>query len=134
MADPSTPEHYIASLEQPRRNEIQQLHDLIRATLPEHQPYIRSGMLAYGAYRYRYASGRAGDWSLIALASQQRYISLYVMSTKDGAYLAEHYVGRLPKANIGKSCVRFRRLADVDLDVVRELLAEAGRTGPPHAV
>jgi hypothetical protein len=51
----------------------------------------------------------------------------------DGGYLAERFAERLPKANIGKSCVRFKRTSDVDLDVVRELVAEAGRIGPAAA-
>ena len=54
-----------------------------------------------------------------------------MLCSVDGEYLAERYVDRLPKADIGKSCVRFRRNSDVDLDVVRELIAEAGSLGPP---
>ena len=49
-----------------------------------------------------------------------------------GAYLAESYVDRLPNASIGKSCVRFKRTSDVDLDTMRELIAEAARLGPPY--
>ena len=75
-------------------------------------------------------AGRAT--SLIGLSSRKAYISLYVLCSEDGAYLTERYVDRLPKANIGKSCVRFKRTSDIDLDVLRELLAEAGRLGPPH--
>jgi len=56
-----------------------------------------------------------------------------VLCTDDGAYLAERYVDRLPKASIGKSCVRFKRTSDIDLDVLRELVAEAGRLGPSDA-
>ena len=132
MAAP--PEEYIAGLEEPRRSEIQRLHDLIRETLPELEPNTDGGMLGYGRFHYRYASGREGDASLLALSSRKRYISLYVLCTDDGAYLAERYVDRLPKASIGKSCVRFKRLDDVDVDVVRELVAEAGRIGPTAAV
>jgi uncharacterized protein DUF1801 len=91
-------------------------------------------MLGYGRFHYRYASGREGDASLIALSSRKQYISLYVLCTHDGGYLAEQYADRLPKASIGKSCVRFKRTADVDLDVLRELLTEAGRIGPAAAV
>ena len=56
-----------------------------------------------------------------------------MLCTDDGAYLAERYVDRLPKASIGKSCVRFKRTSDIDLDVLRELVAEAGRLGPSDA-
>src|SRR3954449_9535950 len=101
-----TPEDYIAALEEPRRGDVQQLHDLVRETLPHFTPHIRSGMIGYGEYHYRYASGREGDWFLVGLASRKQYISLYVVCTVDGAYLAERYVDRLPNADIGKSCVR----------------------------
>jgi hypothetical protein len=126
----ATPEEYIASLEEPRRSEIQQLHDLIRRTLPDYEPHIRSGMLGYGEYHYRYASGREGDWSVVSLASQKRYISLYVSCVKGDEYLAESYKERLPKADIGKSCVRFKRVSDVDLEALEQLLVEAGENPP----
>jgi len=86
-------------------------------------------MLGYGRFHYRYASGREGDASLIALSSRKNYISLYVLCTDGGGYLAEQYVDRLPKASIGKSCVRFKRTDDVDLDALRELIARAGQIG-----
>ena len=129
----AAPEDYIAELEQPRRGEIQRLHDLIRETLPELEPTVDGGMIGYGRFHYRYASGREGDASLIALASRARYISLYVLCADAGGYLAARYVDRLPNASIGKSCVRFKRTDDVDLDVLRELIAEAGRIGPAAA-
>jgi hypothetical protein len=91
-------------------------------------------MLGYGGFRYRYASGREGDASLIALSSRKNYISLYVLCADESGYLAERYVERLPKASIGKSCVRFKRTDDVDLGVLRELLEDAGRIGPAAAV
>ena len=125
-----TPDDYIDALEEPRRGEIRELHDLIRATAPDLEPYVASGMLGYGPFHYRYASGREGDASLIALSSRKRYISLYVLCVTDGGYLAEQYAERLPKADIGKSCVRFKRTGDVDPGVLRELIAEAGRIGP----
>ena len=91
-------------------------------------------MLGYGRFHYRYASGREGDASLIALSSRKNYISLYVLCTDEAGYLAEQYVERLPKASIGKSCVRFKRTSDIDLDVLRDLLADAGRIGGAGAV
>ncbi len=87
-------------------------------------------MIGYGRYRYRYETGREGETSMISLASRKQYISLYVFCATEGRYLAHSYVDRLPKASIGKSCVRFKRLADVDLDILEELLIEAGRIGP----
>ena len=125
-----TPDDYIETLEEPRRGEIRELHDLIRETVPELEPQVGSEMLGYGPFHYRYASGREGDASLISLSSRKRYISLYVLCTTAAGYLAEQYTERLPKADIGKSCVRFKRTADIDLGVLRELVAEAGWIGP----
>ena len=124
------PDDYIDALEQPRRGEIRELHDLIRQTVPDLEPHVASGMLGYGPFHYRYASGREGDASLLALSSRKNHISLYVLCTTETGYLAEQYAERLPKADIGKSCVRFKRTADVDRDALRELIAEAGRIGP----
>jgi len=124
-----TPEQYIARLEEPRREHIGRLHDLIRTTAPELEPYMESGMIGYGRYHFRYATGREGDWCLLGLASHKRYISLYVTAEDGrGGYLAEAYHDRLPKADIGKSCVRFRRLDDLDEEVLRELIREAAKS------
>lgn len=89
------------------------------------------GMLGYGAYHYRYASGREGDWMLVGLASNKRYISLYVTAGRpDGRYLAEAYADRLPAASIGRSCIRVKRAADLDPEVVTALLVEAAAHPP----
>jgi len=128
--DMTNVEDYIEALEEPRRSEIRQLHELIREAVPDAEPSLRTGMIGYGEFHYRYASGREGDADLVSLSSRKNYISLYVLCMFDGGYLAERYAERLPKAKIGKSCVRFKRASDVDLGVVRELVAEAGRIGP----
>jgi hypothetical protein len=122
----------IDRLEEPRRSEIQSLHELIREVAPDLEVQAGKDMIGYGPFHYRYASGREGDAHLLALSPRKNYISLYVLCTTDGAYLAESYKDRLPKASIGKSCVRFKRTSDVDLDELRELVAEAARLGPPY--
>jgi hypothetical protein len=124
---PATPEEYIANLEGPRRDQIQQLHDLIRATAPDLKPHMQSGMLGYGSYHYRYSSGREGDSFVLGLASNKRYISLYVSAADSRGYVAERYRSKLPKADIGKSCVRFKKLDDVDSDVLADLIREGAR-------
>lgn len=124
-----TPEAYIALLEEPRRSEIQTLHNLIQKAVPSLKPHIMSGMIAYGTYHYKYASGREGDWSLILLASQKNYISLYICAAKDDEYLAEVHKNDFPKASIGKSCIRFKKLDDIDLKAVISICKEAEKLG-----
>jgi hypothetical protein len=71
----------------------------------------------------------------VSVASRKTGISLYVLAlTEDGEYLAESRADRFPKAKVGKSCVRFKRLDDLDEAALRELLADAGRLSAPGAV
>lgn len=123
----TTPEEYISTLDEPRRIEIQKLHDLIRETVPELEPFMLSGMLGYGKYHYKYASGREGDSAIIALASQKNYISLYASAADGDQYVAEKYKEQLPKANIGKSCIRFKKTADIDTEVIKAILKESSQ-------
>lgn len=126
----ATPDEYIDALDEPRRADIAALDRLIREILPDLEPHMRSGMIGYGSYHYRYASGREGDWFVVGLASNRRYISLYVVCTVEGRYVAETFKERLPAADIGKSCVRFKRLSDLDPQGLRDLLV-AARENPP---
>jgi hypothetical protein len=88
-------------------------------------------MLGYGPFHYKYASGREGDTALVGIANNKQYISLYVIAAnEEEGYIAGSYQDRLPKASIGKGCVRIKRLSDVDLDVVAELLRHAVEVGP----
>ena len=113
---------YIAAVEEARRDDIQALHDMVREEAPELDPTMDFGMLGYGTFHYKYKSGREGDWMKIGIANNKRYISLYCCAADDDGYVAERYKERLPKANIGKSCVRFKRLYDLDEEVLRELI------------
>ena len=125
-----THEAYIAALDEPRRSEIRTLHELIRTAVPQLEPTMAFGILGYGRYHYRYASGREGDSTVVGLASNKRHISLYVAGEVDGRPLAETFAPRLPKASVGKGCVRVRRAADLDPDVLVELLREAAAHPP----
>jgi len=130
----TTPEEYIAGLDEPRRSDVESLDELIHTTLPELEREFADGMIGYGPFHYRYASGREGDTFLLSLTSRKAHISLYVLCSVDGAYLAERYADRLgKKVSVGKSCVRIKRASDVDLDVLRQLVVETGRLGPGDA-
>ncbi len=125
--DVATPEEYFEKLEEPRKSEIMRIHNLICETVPELNPHIRSGMLGYGAYHYKYASGREGDWFKIGLASNKNYISIYACAVVDGGYVAEAYKEKLPKASIGRSCIRFKKLEDVDVKVLKEIFKKTAK-------
>jgi len=127
--DVKTPKEYLAKLDPPRQAEIKRIDKLIRQTVPEQKPFIVAGMLGYGRFHYKYASGREGDWCRIGLASNKSYISLYACGLDERGYVAERYKKKLPKASIGKTCVRFKTLDDLDLEALKALLRETVKTG-----
>ena len=124
-----TPREYLAKLAEPRKSEIARLDKIIRATVPELKPFILAGMLGYGPFHYRYPTGREGDWCKIGVASNKGYISLYACAADERGYVAERYRERLPKAKIGKSCVRFKKVDDLDLKALKALLKETAKVG-----
>jgi hypothetical protein len=114
----TSPETFIATLDEPRRSDFERLHERVTAIAPGMAGSAKGNVLAYGRYEYKYASGREGSYFVLGLASNKQYISIYA-PTLD----LEPYVARLPKANLGRGCVRFKRLADVDEAVIDELIA-----------
>jgi hypothetical protein len=124
---------YLDGLDEPRRDDLRALHELMRASAPGLAPALMNGDPVYGRFHYRYASGREGDSAVVTMRLNKNYISVYVNCVKEDGYLAEGYRERLPKASIGRSCVRFRRLSDVDTAVLAELFTEAAVTPPAGA-
>jgi hypothetical protein len=82
-------------------------------------------IIGYGAQRYVNRSGTQVDWFLIGLAKQTDHLSLYVNAADDAGYLSQRFAGRLGKVKVGSANVTFKRVADVDLSALRELLAAA---------
>jgi len=122
-----TPAQYIASLPADRRAAVQSLHEAITKAAPDLEPHVGGGMLGYGHYHYKYASGREGDSAVVSLASQKNHISLYMCAAEDGEYLAEKNKERLGKVSVGKSCIRFKKLEDLDVKVAMELVQRSAK-------
>lgn len=120
-------EEYIQSIDMARRAEIIALDKLIRQVDPRLERKLYGSIIGYGNYHYVYDSGREGDWYKIGLAAQKNYISLYICASDGKQYLPEKYKTRLPKADIGKSCVRFKNIGQVDMGILRQMIAEGAR-------
>ena len=79
-------------------------------------------IVGFGSYHYVYDSGREGDWFLTGFAPRKQSMTLYIMPG------FEHYddlLERLGKHKIGRSCLYINKLADVDMDALRELIAQS---------
>lgn len=120
-------EQYLAAAGE-RAAELRALDAVIRSSAPTFEPAFTAGMLAYGMMPYRSKSMKEpGEWPVVALAARKNSVSLYISALEAGQYVAERYAGRLGKVSCGKSCIRFKRLDDLNLETVREILRELER-------
>lgn len=103
-----TVDEYIAAADPDRRETLSALRDVIRDTAPRAREEIRHKM-PYYAYQ--------GD--LVGFASHKNHYSVYVM----GGRLTDHR-DALGKLNCGKSCIRFKKLDELPLDVLREIVRD----------
>lgn len=81
-----------------------------------------ASIVGFGDYHYRYASGREGDFFEAGFSPRKRALTIYVMA---GFSEYEDLLGTLGKYTTGKSCLYVKRLSDVDLDVLREMLTRS---------
>jgi len=103
-------------------------HSAIRKAAPDLKPGVHFGMLDYGLRHYKYASGREGDWPVVAQASQNHHFSLYFCACDKDGYLPDKNKHRLGSVSAGKSCIRFRKLEDLDLKVAMQLVKRAAQS------
>lgn len=115
-------DEYIAMLNDERREVIEHLDKVIKETVPGLKRWFAYNMLGYGEFEYTDYKGNPGKWPIIALASQKNYISLYVCAIDDGEYVAEKHQDKLGKVSVGKSCIRFKKLDDLNLDEIKNIL------------
>jgi uncharacterized protein YdhG (YjbR/CyaY superfamily) len=123
----SSVSEYIATLPAERKAIIVTLDKLIRATAPSLKRHFAYNMLGYGTFKYKNYKGEIIDWPTVALASQKQYISLYVCALDGKQYLAEKFKKDLGKVSVGKSCIRFKKLEDLDLKTVKKVISLAAK-------
>jgi hypothetical protein len=116
---------FLAGASEDRRAVLERVDEVIRSAAPQLERRLWNDTLGYGSFHYRYATGREGDSFVVGLASRKQYVSIYVMAVEDGMYVAEAAADRLGKVSVGRSCIRFKRLEDVDLDVLAEIVRKA---------
>lgn len=126
---PSTPEEYIASLPEERAGQVQELRELILHSLPEgYVEQMDFGMIAYVIPLETYPETYNGHPLMYAaLASQKRHMSLYLMNVygdeETQTWFAEGFSERGKKLDMGKACVRFKKLDDLPLDLIGEAIS-----------
>lgn len=117
-----TTKEYFALLPKDRREPMEFLHSFILKTAPSLKPNFLYNMPGYGSFPYRNYKKESINWPVVALASQKNYISVYICAIDGGKYLAEKYKNELGKVSVGKSCIRFKKIEDLNLKTFAKVL------------
>ena len=120
---------YIASQPEPKRSDMQALHDMILQVMPACKLWFLDGKddkgkivsnpnIGYGLYTIKYADGTTREFYQIGLSANKTGISVYILGIEDKKYLAEVYGKDLGKASVTGYCIRFKTLKDINTDVL----------------
>lgn len=129
-----SPDDYLSALPQPQGADIRTLDASIAEVMKGHDRYLIEGkfwggsdqeIIAYGHYVYKNRSRKTVEWHIAGLALQKDSISVYVNAVEGDTYLTEAYGKKLGKVKTGKSVVSFRKLEDVNLELLLEMIARA---------
>lgn len=132
----TTVEEYLEALPEERRAAVSAVRDVVLKNLPEgYEETMNWGMICYEIPLSRYpVTYNKQPLGYVALAAQKNYYSLYLWScyqdSEDEAFLRGAFEAAGKKLDMGKCCVRFKRLDDLPLDVIGEVIART----PPEKV
>ena len=106
-----------------RRADARELSALLSEITGEPPVLWASGIVGFGTYHYRYDSGREGDAPVAGFAPRSVHLVIYLI----GGFTDRHerLLERLGPHKTGKSCLYVKRLADIDLDVLRTLVTRS---------
>ncbi|MFA6005664.1 MAG: DUF1801 domain-containing protein [Patescibacteria group bacterium] len=121
-------QEYFDALPEERRKILEFLDKFIKTNAPSLKPNFLYNMPGYGSFKYKNYKKEMLDWPTIAIASQKDYISLYLCAVDTGGYIAEQYKNDLGKVSVGKSCIRFKKLEDLNLDTLKIIIKLAEKS------
>jgi hypothetical protein len=128
-------EAYITSQPEPKRGEMRELHTRILGALPGCKLWFEDGKnadnktvsnpnIGYGFYTIKYADGKTRDFFQIGLSANTSGISVYILGLTDKTYLAQTYGKDLGKASITGYCIKFKKLKDINIDVLETAIRD----------
>ncbi len=120
---------YIAAQSEPKRRDLEELHRLILQMAPGCRLWFLDGKnaegkivsnpnIGYAVHLIGYADGRTREFYRVGLSANTAGISVYIMGIDDKDSLAAAYGEKIGKASISGYCIKFRSLADIDVDVL----------------
>lgn len=113
-------EGYIAAIDdESRRKDCETLAKLMAKATKQKAKMWGSSIVGFGTYHYKYDSGREGDSCLTGFSSRKGDISVYLVANFSGQ---DELLSKLGKHKMGKACLYVRKLSDVDLKVLEQLV------------
>jgi hypothetical protein len=117
---------YLESLSQPKRIEMETLHQHILKLLPKAKLWFLDGKdekgkvvsnpnIGYGSQAMKYADGNTKEFYQIGISANTTGISVYIMGIEDKKYLINTYAASIGKATVTGYCIKFRKLGDIHL-------------------
>ena len=121
---------YIAAQPEPKRSEMQQLHNIILALMPASKLWFLDGKdekgkivsnpnIGYGSQTMKLANGKTREFYQIGMSANTTGISIYIMGLEDKKYLAQTFGKALGKASVTGYCIKFKTLADIKIDALK---------------
>ena len=121
---------YISSQPEPKRSEMEHLHQVILTLMPTCKLWFLDGKdekgktvsnpnIGYGSQILKYANGKTKEFYQIGVSANATGISVYVMGMDDKKYLAQTFGKKLGKASVTGYCIKFKTLADIKIDVLK---------------
>ena len=129
-------EEYITSQPEPKRSEMQQLHDVILQVMPACKLWFLNGKnsegktvsnpnIGYGFHTIKYADGKTREFYQIGMSANRTGISVYIFGIKDKKYLAQTFGKKLGKASVSGYCIKFKTLKDINIDILEAAIRYA---------
>ena len=108
--------------DQKKREDSFAILELMRDVTGEEPAMWGTSIVGFGSYRYKYASGREGEWFLTGFSPRKRNLTLYIMA---GFENYDSLLADLGKHKTGKSCLYINKLEDVDIPTLRKLIRQS---------
>ncbi|MFS0864075.1 DUF1801 domain-containing protein [Fredinandcohnia sp. 179-A 10B2 NHS] len=114
---------FIEAVDSPKKKEdAYKLLDIFTETTGYPAKMWGTSIIGFGSYHYKYASGHEGDAPLVGFSPRKAKISLYFAT---GDTQREELLGRFGKHTTGKACVYINKIADIDVEVLKELIQQS---------
>ena len=105
-----------------RREDCFTVLKLMKDVTGEEPEMWGSSIVGFGRYRYQYQSGTKGEWMITGFSPRKNDLTLYIMH---GFEPVSELMSRLGKHKTGKSCLYIKKLADIDLAVLRKIVEKS---------